>query len=195
VLRRSDQIIGEDELGPRHSIERQSSFTRLGEKTNGALRGSKEAPTEPPAPVEQCYELDLGLEAAKTIIIPRTNQWAVYARGTDLQRVGADDRVGDIKQGGDGAADLCTIIESDRQIIKPLSHDLQRCAAPTCHNHPYKTIAHACERRLDHLSDIVRVNQEPRTFRANLATRVTLAGRCRRHSHLPKTAVRRQQGA
>src|SRR5262249_31017166 len=114
-------------------------------------------------PVERHDEFYPNLETAEAIKVLCTNQRTVDTRGTNLQRVSPGNRVGDVEKDGDRVANLRAVIMCNRRIVQPLGHDLQRGPAPTGHEHSHETIAGRFERRLDHLRDAVRVNQEPRT--------------------------------
>ena len=126
-----------------------------------SVGGAEQAPAKPLAPADRLRQLDPGLEAAEPVVILRPNQRAVDAGRADFERVGAGDRVGDIEQGRDGAADQRAIIDGHRHLVAPLGHDLQCRATPAGDDDPHQPIAHRRERRLDHLRDAVGVDQEP----------------------------------
>src|SRR6516164_3399050 len=87
--RRSDQIVGEDELCPYDRGKWQFHLDRSAGETNAVPRSSEQAAAETLASVDRPSELDLSLETAETIIVLGPNQWPVDARGADLKHVGA----------------------------------------------------------------------------------------------------------
>ncbi len=151
---RRDQPVGEHELGGDDLVQRYLRLAVVEGNAHAVAVHPHQPTAKSLAPVDRAARLDLRLVAGEPLEIAAPHQRPVDAGRADLEVVGAGDRILDIEQRRDGAADLGALIHRRAGPLAPLGHDLQRPASPGRHPDPDHLVAHRFERRRYEALDI-----------------------------------------
>src|SRR3954449_9086582 len=85
ALGRRDQIVSQNELGPRDVLQGQLRFAGLGRKADKPSGQAQQPAAEALTPFEWAGSLDTRLRAAEPIVILGPNQRAIDPRRADLE--------------------------------------------------------------------------------------------------------------